>query len=61
VWELRVSQTDVSQPSFSPIVQDYERLQVTMKDQRVVSISHHRRLPVAALLPARDAAAQFFF
>jgi hypothetical protein len=55
------SQTDVLQPPFSPIVQDHERLQVTMKDQRVVSISHHRRLPVAAMLPARDAATQFFF
>jgi hypothetical protein len=55
------SQTDVLQPPFSPIVQDHERLQVTMKDQRVVSISHHRRLPVAAMLAARDAATQFFF
>jgi hypothetical protein len=32
-----------------------------MTDQRIVRISHHRRLPVAAMLAARDAATPFFF
>ena len=54
-------QTDVLQPPFRPIMQGHERLQVTMKDQRIISISHHRRLPGAALLPARAAAPPFFF
>jgi hypothetical protein len=53
--------TDVLPPAFRPILQGHERLQVTMKDQRIISISHHRRLPGAALLPARDAATPFFF
>src|SRR5215472_7845447 len=54
-------QTDVLQPPFRPILQGHERLQVTMKDQRIIRISHHRRLPVEAMLPAWDAAPQFFF
>jgi hypothetical protein len=54
-------QTHLLQPPFCPIVQGHERLQVTRQDQRVIRISHHRRLPVAAMLPARDAATQFFF
>jgi hypothetical protein len=55
------SQTDVLQPPFCPILQGHERLQVTMQEQRIVSLSHHRRLPVAAMLSAWDAATQFFF
>jgi hypothetical protein len=54
-------QADVWQPPFRPLVQGHERLQVAMKDQRIISLSHHRRLPAEAMLPARDAATQFCF
>jgi hypothetical protein len=54
-------QTHLLQPPFRPVLQGHERLQVTMQNQRIISVSHHRRLPVAAMLPARDAATQFFF
>ncbi len=48
-------QTDVLQPPFRLIAQRVERLQVTMENEGVVSVSHDRRLPVMAVLPARDA------
>jgi hypothetical protein len=55
------AQTDLLEP-FCGALLEYEKcVQVAMEDQGVVRVSHHRRLPVNAMLPAWDTATQRVF
>jgi len=50
------AQTDLLEPLCGALLEDEECVQVAMEEQGVVRISHYRRLPVDAMLPAWDAA-----
>jgi hypothetical protein len=55
------AQTDLLEPLCGAVLEYEERVQVAMEDQGVVRVSHHRWLPVDAMLLAWDTATQRFF
>ena len=50
-------QANLLEPPLCLLVEGVERVEVAMEDQGVVRVSHHRRLPVEAMLAAWDTAA----